>query len=121
MGSATNMLLEWSRHVSPELLAQIEGSRVGVRWERKLRQHSHEIEALAAVHPDVRSHLIQALEHLTIAFSEGEITDATIEAACLALDDLHRHGGIELCRMVGSLREEVLMLQGHNLAQALSD
>ncbi len=98
------------------------GSRVGRRWERIARTHRLEIEALVAVHPDLREHVGRALWLLAAAARRaGErVDDATLVAAGSVLDDLARLGTFELRRDAQSLREELADVRGHSLAELLA-
>jgi hypothetical protein len=74
-------------------------SRVGLRWERLLRSHSHELAMLVAVHPDLREHVVEALSELAEAGrTRRPFDERTIATATRVLDDLRRLGGFELTR-----------------------
>jgi hypothetical protein len=95
---------------------QLQTSRVGQRWERMLRLHAHEIEAVLAVHPDVRQDVETALGMLSHG---GALDGDTTRAVERALDDLNRHASVPLQRDVTRMRDEVQMGRGRTLEQLL--
>jgi hypothetical protein len=111
---------EWERRATRRLHEHLSGSRVGLRWERIFRSHEAEIDALAAVYPEVRQHLGNALRGLDQVTRDGTVDDATVEATARVLDDLDRLGGLELRRIVEALRDELALARGRTLEQLLS-
>jgi uncharacterized protein (UPF0371 family) len=101
-----------------KLHEQLQSSRVGQRWERMLRHHAHEVEAVLAVHANVREDVETALRLL----SEAEQLDAdTTSAVERVLDDLHRHASVPLQRDITQMRDEVAMSRGRTLRDVLQD
>jgi hypothetical protein len=96
-------------------------SRVGQRWERLLRTNGAEIEALLAVHPDVRERASVALEGLAGCVHAPTLDEGALAATSCVLSDLERLGTIELRRAVGILRDELADGHGRSMAQLLAD
>jgi hypothetical protein len=97
---------------------QLKSSRVGQRWERMLRLHAHEVEAVLAVHADVRDDVAQALTLL----SGGEPFDQTTTRALeRVLDDLQRHASVPLQRDITRVRDELILARGRTLEEILVD
>lgn len=113
-------ITEQGRRASAELHEQLSHSRVGLRWERIVRTHVAEIDALVAVHPDVSAHILDALARLVGAGPTDELDSGTLAAAGRVLDDLDRLGGVELRRSVSGLRDELAMARGHSLTELLT-
>jgi hypothetical protein len=106
------------RSATTRLQEQLKSSRVGQRWQRMFRLHAHEIEAVLAVHADVRADVARALTLL----SDGTPVDGeTSRAIGRALDDLQRHGGVPLQRDITRMRDEVLLARGRTLQELLVD
>jgi hypothetical protein len=97
---------------------QLQSSRVGQRWERMLRLHSHEVEAVLAVYPDVRHDVETAL---TLLADGGQIDAGTALAVERVLDDLQRHATVPLQRDITRLRDELLLGKGRTLQELLVD
>jgi len=96
-------------------------SRVGRRWERLLRSHSHELGVLMAVHPDLREHVVEALTELADAGRTcRRLDEQTIATATRVLDDLRRLGGFELAQAAVGLCEEVDLARGYSLDDVLA-
>jgi hypothetical protein len=96
-------------------------SRVGLRWERLLRSHSHELDALMAVHPDLCVHVAEALTELAEAGrTHRRLDEQTIATATRVLDDLRRLGGFELTRTAVGLCEELDLARGYSLDDVLA-
>lgn len=107
--------------VSHVLHEKLSSTRVGLRWERILRTHEHEVDILMAVHSDLRDHVSQALELLADAGRQCRaLDDVTIAKATMVLDDLQRLGGFELKHAVVGLREELAMARGRSLDDVLA-
>jgi len=87
-------------------------TRTGRRWERIYHAHERELDALVAVHPDVREHILQALLLMVGATDSRRVDDATVRATSRVLDDLARLGTTELRSTVAVLREELTLMRG---------
>lgn len=95
-------------------------TRVGMRWERILRTHRHELNSLMAVHPDLQRHAATALHRVAAAGSAGRCLDtATVSAVLKVLDDVQRLGGFELQHAAAALRDELMLARGRSLDDAL--
>jgi hypothetical protein len=106
------------RAATERLHELLQTSRVGQRWERMIRLHAHEMEAVLAVHSDVRGHVGRALTLL----SEGTPLDADTSAAIgTVLDDLQRHASVPLQRDIVRMRDELMLARGRTLADLLDD
>ena len=103
---------------STKLHEQLQSSRVGQRWERMLRLHAHEVEAVLAVHADVR----QDVERALCLLSESEQLDRdTTTAVERVLDDLQRHASVPLQRDITWMRDEVALGRGRTLREVLNE
>jgi len=107
-----------SQSATSRLHEQLQTSRVGQRWERMLRLHVHEVEAVLAVHADVRKDVETALRLLD---EGGEIDADTTAAVERVLDDLQRHASVPLQRDITRLRDELEMGRGRTLEELLID
>lgn len=115
------MFIPHQQDASRVLHEKLSTTRVGLRWERILRTHEREVDALMAVHPDVRRHVNEALAHLADAGENCRaLDDTTIGVATVVLDDLQRLGGFELKAAVTGLREELAMARGRSLDDVLA-
>jgi len=95
-------------------------TRVGHRWERIMRHHAAEIDALMAVHRDLRTHVGSAVR--TLSGPDGlpaTLDDGTLATVSQVLDDLQRLGGFELQRTAAMLDEEIAMARGRQLDDVL--
>jgi hypothetical protein len=102
------------------LRARLAPTRVGHRWERIMRHHAAEIDALMAVHRDLRSHVGSAVR--TLSGPDGlptTLDDHTVAAVSQVLDDLQRLGDFELRRTAAMLDEEIAMSRGLQLDDVL--
>lgn len=97
---------------------QLQSSRVGQRWERMVRLHAHEVEAVLAVHADVRDDVRAALQLLSQA---GALDEDTTRAVERVLDDLQRHASVPLQRDITRMRDEVTLGRGRTLQELLVD
>jgi hypothetical protein len=104
------------KEASAKLHEQLQASRVGQRWERMLRMHAHEVEAVLAVHADVRQDVEAALGLLTRG---GSLDTDTTRAVERVLDDFNRHASVPLQRDITRMRDEVQMGRGRTLEQLL--
>ena len=126
---------EEQRQATLRLHEALGGSRVGLRWERLLRRHAGEIdalvtvdgslrrlvvEALVAVDETLRRQIGEALMRLALLQSGDVLDDATAGAAHLVLEHLQIHGGVDLQRDAACLRDELSMARGRSLAQILA-
>jgi len=105
------------RSATARLHEQLECSRLGQRWERMLRLHAHEVEAVLAVHADVRQDVETAL---TLLADGGPIDTETARAVERVLDDLQRHASVPLHRDITQLRDEVVLGRGRTLQEVLT-
>jgi hypothetical protein len=113
-----NGLGDSERDATARLHEQLQTSRVGQRWERILRLHAHEVEAVLAVHQDVREDVGRALTLL----SGGAPLDSTTTAAVeRVLDDLQRHASVPLQRDITRVRDELILGRGRTLSELLVD
>jgi len=103
--------------VSQALHEKLCTSRVGMRWERIVRSHASEVEALMAIHPDVREHVHAAL--CALDEHRGVLAEPTISTVTRAIDDLQRLGSIELQLAMTGFREELAMARGRSLEDVL--
>jgi hypothetical protein len=111
---------EEQRRATLRLHAELGGSRVGLRWQRMLRRHAGEIEALVAVDDVLRREVGEALVRLAL-LQPGEVLDeATVAAAHRVLEHLQIRGGVDLERDASCLRDELTMARGRSLAQVLA-
>lgn len=113
-----NGLGDLEQSATIRLHEQLKASRVGQRWERMLRLHAHEVEAVLAVHVDVR----QDVAHALTLLSGGEPFDLeTTRALERVLDDLHRHASVPLQRDITRVRDELILARGRTLEELLVD
>jgi hypothetical protein len=104
-----------------QLSRQLDGTRTGRRYQRLLNAHAHQLEFLVTVHPDVREHVDDALDHLCTACTTGTFDTEAVSAASRVLDDLARYGDIAMQRTVGQLREELSWAVNRPFDQVLAD
>jgi len=107
-----------TQSATSRLHEQMQSTRVGQRWERMLRLHAHEVEAVLAVHADVRQDVETALRLLD---EGGQIDVDTSRALERVLDDLQRHASVPLQRDLTRLRDEVALGKGRTLQELLVD
>jgi len=107
-----------TQSATSRLHEQMQSTRVGQRWERMLRLHAHEVEAVLAVHADVRQDVETALYLLA---DGGQIDADTARAVERVLDDLQRHASVPLQRDLTRLRDEVELGRGRSLQDLLVD
>jgi hypothetical protein len=100
-----------------QLHEQLKSSRVGQRWERMLRLHAHEVEAVLAVHIDVRDNVSRALALLSF----GQLNDETTAAVELVINDLQRFASVPLQRDLTRVRDELTLARGRSLQELLVD
>jgi hypothetical protein len=113
--------IEIDRSATGVLRQKMSTSRVGMRWERILRTHRPELDALIAVHPDLYRHVSEAVRELAAAGVDSRVLDGvTLHAALQVLDDLQRLGGFELERAAAGLREELFLARGRSLDDVLA-
>jgi hypothetical protein len=111
---------EEQRRATHRLHEELGRSRVGMRWERMLRRHAGEIEALIAVDETLRRQIGEALMRLALLQSGDVLDDATAAAAHRVLEQLQIRGGVDLQRDAACLRDELSMARGRSLAQILA-
>jgi uncharacterized protein (UPF0371 family) len=109
---------EQGRTAGEQLHAQLQASRVGQRWERMIRLHAHEVQAVLAVHAEVRQDVEAAL---TLLSRCGQIDTDTTRAVERVIDDLQRHASVPLQRDLTRLRDEVALGKGRTLSELLVD
>ena len=97
---------------------QFQTSRVGQRWERMLRLHAHEVEAVLAVHAEIRQDVETAIRMLA---EGGQMDSDTTRALERVLDDLQRHASVPLQRDLTRMRDEVQLGRGRTLQELLVD
>jgi hypothetical protein len=107
--------------VPQQIRGQLASTRVGRRYQRLYTAHERQLEFLVAVHPDVRDHIITAVQEICAAGVSERLDDGTLAAASRVLDDLDRLGDVELRSIVGQLRDELVMARGRTLCQVLAD
>jgi hypothetical protein len=111
---------EEQRQATLRLHEALGGSRVGLRWERMLRRHAGEIDALVTVDGSLRRLVVEALMRLAL-LDEGDVLDeATVTSAHRVLEQLQIRGGVTLQRDAACLRDELSMARGRSLAQILA-
>jgi hypothetical protein len=111
---------EEQRRATLHLNAALGCSRVGQRWQRVLRRHAGEIEALVAVDDELRREVGEALVRLAL-LEPGEVLDeATVTAAHRVLEHLRIRGGVDLQRDASCLRDELSLVRGRSLVQVLA-
>jgi hypothetical protein len=111
---------EEQRRATLRLHEELGGSRVGLRWERMLRRHAGEIEALVAVDETLRRQIVEALMRLALLQSGDLLDDVTSAAAHRVLEHLQIRGGVDLQRDASCVRDELSMARGRSLAQILA-
>jgi hypothetical protein len=111
---------EEQRRATLRLQNELGGSRVGLRWQRMLRRHAGEIEALVAIDEPLRREVGQALVRLALLEPGDVLDDATVEAAHRVLEHLQIRGGVDLHRDASCLRDELALARGRSLAQVLA-
>jgi hypothetical protein len=111
---------EEQRRATLRLQNELGGSRVGLRWQRMLRRHAGEIEALVAIDEPLRREVGQALVRLALLEPGDVLDDATVEAAHRVLEHLQIRGGVDLQRDASCLRDELALARGRSLAQVLA-
>ena len=111
---------EEQRQATRRLHQELGSSRVGLRWERMLRRHAGEIEALITVDELLRRQIGEALMRLALLQSGDVLDDATVTAAHRVLEHLQIRGGVDLHRDASCLRDELGMARGRSLAQVLA-
>jgi hypothetical protein len=111
---------EEQRRATLRLQEELGGSRVGQRWERMLRRHSGEIEALIMVDGSLRRQIGEALMRLALLQPGDVLDDATVTAAHCVLEQLQIRGGVDLHRDASCLRDELSLARGRSLAQILA-
>jgi hypothetical protein len=118
---AMNGIGEGERGATVLLHQKLSASRVGLRWERLLRSHSHELAMLMAVHTDLREHVAAALTELAEADrTRCRLDEQSVATLTRVLDDLRRLGGFELTRTAGGLGDELELARGHSLDDLLA-
>src|SRR5664279_1947118 len=116
-----NVITQRAPEESSALHEKFSCTRVGQRWERILRAHTPELDALMAVHTDLNDHIVQAIRNLADSGSSvSRLDDMTVAAVSRVLDDLYRLGGVELQRSVTGMREELAMSRGLSLDDVLA-
>lgn len=113
-----NGLGDLGHSATMRLHEQLKSSRVGQRWERMLRLHAHEVEAVLAVHADVRDDVAVAL---TLLSGGSPLDGKTTRALDRVLDDLQRHASVPLQRDITRVRDELLLARGRTLQELLVD
>jgi hypothetical protein len=109
---------EEDRGATTRLHEQLKSSRVGQRWERMLRLHAHEVEAVLAVHTDVRDDVSRALALLS---SGTQVDGTTSQAVERVLDHLQRFASVPLQRDLTRMRDELILARGRTLRELLVD
>ncbi len=116
-----NVISQRVPEASSALHEKLGCTRVGQRWERILRAHTHELDGLMAIHPDLSDHVVLAVRALAGSSTSVALLDeSTMLALSRVLDDLQRLGGMELQHAVGGLREELAMARGRSLDDVLA-
>jgi len=111
---------EEQRQATVRLHEALGESRVGLRWERMLRRHAGEIDALVTVDESLRRLVVEALMRLAL-LDEGDVLDeATVASAHRVLEQLQIRGGVSLQRDASCLRDELALARGRSLAQVLA-
>jgi hypothetical protein len=111
---------EEQRRATLRLHEELNASRVGQRWERMLRRHAGEIEALLTVDDTLRRGIAEALMRLALLQPGDVLDDATVAAAHHVLEHLQIRGGVDLQRDASCLRDELSLARGRSLAQVLA-
>src|SRR5918911_534569 len=111
---------EEQRQATLRLHEALGGSRVGLRWERMLRRHAGEIDALVTVDGSLRRLVVEALMRLAL-LDEGDVLDeATVTSAHRVLEQLQIRGGVSLQRDASCWGGGLARARGLSLAQALA-
>jgi len=111
---------EEQRRATLHLHAALGNSLVGQRWQRMLRRHAGEIEALVAVDEGLRHEIGEALVRLALLEPGDVLDEATVAAAHRVLEHLQIRGGVDLERDSSCLRDELSLARGRSLAQVLA-
>ena len=111
---------EEQRRATLRLHEELGGSRVGQRWERMLRRHAGEIEALLTVDDALRRQIGEALMRLALLEAGDVLDDPTVAAAHCVLERLQIRGGVDLQRDASCMRDELSLARGRSLAQILA-
>ena len=111
---------EEQRQATHRLHEALGGSRVGLRWERMLRRHAGEIDALVTVDESLRGLAVEALMRLALLTDGDVLDDATAAATQRVLEQLQIRGGVDLQRDASCLRDELALARGRSLAQVLA-
>jgi hypothetical protein len=111
---------EEQRQATLRLHEALGASRVGLRWERMLRRHAGEIDALVTVDESLRRLAVEALMRLALLGDDGGVLDdATVTSTHRVLEQLQIRGGVDLQRDASCLRDELALARGRSLAQVL--
>lgn len=113
-----NRMTDLAPDATARLHDKLRTSRTGQRWERMLRLHAHEVDAVLAVHPDIRDDVVAALALLA---GDDPLDDTTTRAVERVLDDLQRHASVPLQRDLVRMRDELLLARGRTLTEILVD
>lgn len=111
---------EQQRQATQRLHQALGASRVGLRWERILRRHTGEIDALVTVDPSLRRLVTGALVRLAMLSDGDLLDDATLSTVHRVLEQLQIRGGVDLHRDASCLRDELQLARGRSLAQVLA-
>jgi len=111
---------EEQRRATLRLHEALGESRVGRRWERMLRRHAGEIEALLTVDDTLRRGIAEMLMRLALLKPGDVLDDATVASAHRVLEHLQIRGGVDLQRDASCLRDELSLARGRSLAQVLA-
>ena len=111
---------EEQRQATLRLHEALGGSRVGLRWERMLRRHAGEIDALVTVDESLRRLAVEALMRLALLADDDVLDDTTVTSAHRVLEQLQIRGGVSLQRDAACMRDELALARGLSLAQVLA-
>jgi hypothetical protein len=111
---------EEQRRATLRLHEELGASRVGRRWERMLRRHAGEIEALLTVDDTLRRGIAEALMRLALLQPGDVLDDVTVASTHRVLEHLQIRGGVDLQRGASCLRDELSLARGRSLAQVLA-
>jgi hypothetical protein len=111
-----NRMTDLAPDATARLHDKLRTNRTGQRWERMFRLHAHEVDAVLAVHSDVRDDVAAALALLA---GDDPLDDTTTRAVERVLDDLQRHASIPLQRDLVRMRDELLLARGRTLTEIL--
>src|SRR4051794_12373717 len=109
---------EEQRQATLRLHEALGESRVGLRWERMLRRHAGEIDALVTVDESLRGLAVEALMRLALLADGDVLDDATVAATHRLLEQLQIRGGVDLERDASCLPHEPALRPGRRLAPA---